>query len=197
VLKLKLLKKEKTKIFITEHQIKNIAYIGIGSNVGVQINKIDFAIELINSNPYCEVEAVSSIYESSPYGEIEQGEFFNAVFKINTYFELKELFAFLKSVEQQVGRKVTTKWGPREIDLDILFFNDTVYSDEEITIPHKDLLNRDFVLVPLSEIAPELIYPKINKKISEIIIFQGGSDESSAKPNKTFIIRKIPHRVLI
>ncbi len=155
--------------------------------MGVQINKIDFAIELINSNPYCEVETVSSIYESSPYGEVEQGEFFNAVFKINTYFELKELFTFLKSVEQQVGRKSTTKWGPREIDLDLLFFNDIVYSDEEITIPHKDLLNRDFVLVPLSEIAPELIHPSVNKKISEIIILT----------MQTYIIRKIPHRVLI
>jgi 2-amino-4-hydroxy-6-hydroxymethyldihydropteridine diphosphokinase len=182
---------------LTEHQIKNIAYIGIGSNVGVQINKIDYAIELINSNPYCEVETISSIYESSPYGEIEQGEFFNAVFKINTDFELKELLIFLKSVEQQVGRTVTAKWGPREIDLDILFYNYLVYSDEEITIPHKDLLNRDFVLVPLSEIAPEFIYPVINKKISEIIIFQGGSHEYSDKPIKTYIIRKIPHRVLI
>jgi 2-amino-4-hydroxy-6-hydroxymethyldihydropteridine diphosphokinase len=170
-----------------ERQINNIAYIGIGSNVGVQINKIDYAIEIIDSNPYCEVEAVSSIYESSPYGEIIQSEFFNAVFKIKTYFELKELLKFLKSVEQQVGRKVTTKWGPREIDLDILFFNDMIYSDEEITIPHKDLLNRDFVLVPLIEIASELIHPVVNKKISEIIILT----------MQTYIIRKIPHQVLI
>lgn len=193
----KLLKKEMSRNCKAEHHIKNIAYIGIGSNVGVQINKIDFAIELIDQNPYCEVETVSSIYESSPYGEIVQSEFFNAVFKIKTYFELKELFKFLKLVEQQVGRKVTTKWGPREIDLDILFFNDLIYSDEELTIPHKDLLSRDFVLVPLSEIASELIHPSINKKISEIVIFQPGYNESSAQTNKTYIIRKIPHRVLI
>jgi len=183
--------------FDTEHHINNIAYIGIGSNVGVQINKIDYAIELIDANTHCEVEIVSSIYESSPYGEIIQGEFFNAVFKIKTYFELKELFMFLKSVEQQVGRKATTKWGPREIDLDILFFNDMVFSDDQITIPHKDLLNRDFVLVPLSEIAPELIHPLMNKKISEIIIFQYGDNESSAQASKKYILRKIPHRVLI
>jgi dihydroneopterin aldolase / 2-amino-4-hydroxy-6-hydroxymethyldihydropteridine diphosphokinase len=97
------------------------------------------------------------------------------------------LLKFLKSVEQQVGRKVTTKWGPREIDLDILFFNDMIYADEEITIPHKDLLNRDFVLVPLNEIAPGLIHPVVNKKISEIIILT----------MQTYIIRKIPHQVLI
>jgi 2-amino-4-hydroxy-6-hydroxymethyldihydropteridine diphosphokinase len=107
------------------------------------------------------------------------------------------LFEFLKSVEQQVGRKVTTKWGPREIDLDILFYNDMIFSDDEITVPHKDLLNRDFVLVPLNEIAPELIHPSMNKKISEITIFQSGYNETSAQQKKTFILRKIPHRVLI
>ena len=165
--------------------------------MGVQINKIDYAIELIDSNPYCEVEAVSSIYESSPYGEIEQGEFFNAVFKIKTYLELKELFKLLKSVETQVGRTATQKWGPREIDLDILFYNDIVFSDDEITIPHTDLLNRDFVLVPLCEIAPDLIHPLMNKKISEIIIFQSEDNESSAQASKKYILRKIPHRVLI
>jgi 2-amino-4-hydroxy-6-hydroxymethyldihydropteridine diphosphokinase len=183
--------------FDAENHIKNIAYIGVGSNVGVQINKIDYAIELIDSSPYCEVEAVSSIYESAPYGEIIQGEFFNAVFKIKTYFELKELFKFLKSIEQQVGRKVTKKWGPREIDLDILFYNDLIFSDDEITVPHKDLLNRDFVLVPLSEIAPDLIHPLMNKKISEIIIFQSLDNDYSAQASKKYILRKIPHRVLI
>lgn len=180
-----------------EFKIRNIAYIGIGSNVGVQINKIDQAIELIDQNPKCEVEAVSSIYESAPYGEIQQSEFFNAVFKIKTCYEVKELFHFLKSVEQQVGRTVTQKWGPREIDLDILFFNDLVYSDEVITIPHEDLLNRDFVLIPLLEIAPELIHPVINKKISEIIIFKPESELSSAQTRKSYVIRKIPHKVLI
>ena len=139
----------------------------------------------------------SSIYESSPYGEIEQGEFFNAVIKIKTYLEPKDLFHFLKSVELIVGRKITSKWGPREIDLDILFFNDLIYSDNEITIPHKDLLNRDFVLVPLIEIEPELIHPQLKKKISEISIFKHESEHSSAQIKKTNIIRKIPHRVLI
>jgi len=100
-------------------------------------------------------------------------------------------------VETRVGRKVSTKWGPREIDLDILFYNDMVFSDDEITIPHKDLLNRDFVLVPLCEIAPDLIHPSMNKKISEIIIFQSANNESLAQQKKAYILRKIPHRVLI
>ena len=177
--------------------MNNIAYIGLGSNVGVQINKIDYAVELINDSSYCEVISVSSIYESAPYGMIDQEDFFNAVIKIKTLFEPKDLFHFLKSVENQVGRKVAAKWGPREIDLDILFYNDLIYSDEEIIIPHQDMLNRDFVLVPLNEIAPELIHPELNKKISEISILQSETKKSLSQTNKTHIIRKIPHKVLI
>lgn len=177
--------------------MNNIAYIGIGSNVGVQINKIDYAVELINNNSYCEVISVSSIYETIPYGDIVQEDFFNAVIKIKTLFKPKDLFLFLKLVENQVGRKVTAKWGPREIDLDILFYNDLIYSDEEIIIPHQDMLNRDFVLVPLNEIAPELIHPELNKKISEISILQSDTKKSLSQTNKTHIIRKIPHKVLI
>ena len=72
-----------------------------------------------------------------------------------------------------------------------------IYFDEEITIPHKDMLNRDFVLIPLNEIAPELIHPELQKKISEICIFNPKKDESLPQTNKTHIIRKIPHKVLI
>ena len=165
--------------------------------MGVQINNIDNAVELIDQNPGCEVEKVSSVYETLPYGVVEQDEFFNAVIKIETDIEPKELFHFLKSVENKVGRNITKKWGPREIDLDILLYNDLIYSDEEITIPHKDLLNRDFVLVPLMEIEPELIHPEHNKKISEISIFKKESGQTFAKTIKSNIIRKIPHQILI
>lgn len=96
-----------------------------------------------------------------------------------------------------VGRKKTIKWGPREIDLDVLFYNDLIYSDDEITIPHKDLMNRDFVLVPLCEIAPDFIHPELNKKISEISIFKADGKKFLVKEDKTYILRKIPHRVLI
>ena len=165
--------------------------------MGVQINNIDNAVELIDQNPDCEVEKVSSVYETLPYGVVEQDEFFNAVIKIETDIEPKELFHFLKSVENKVGRNITKKWGPREIDLDILLYNDLIYSDEEITIPHKDLLNRDFVLVPLMEIEPELIHPEHNKKISEISIFKKESGQTFAKTIKSNIIRKIPHQILV
>lgn len=163
----------------------------------MQINNIDLAVELIDQNPDCEVESASSIYETVPYGEVPQSEFFNAVIKVKTNLELKELFHFLKSVEVKVGRNRREKWGPREIDLDILFFNNIIYSDEEISVPHKDLLNRDFVIVPLLEIEPDLVHPANNKKLNEFSIFEETSENSSSQPIKQNIIRKIPHRVLV
>lgn len=78
------------------------------------------------------------------------------------------MFEFLKQTEIRLGRQTKIEWGPREIDLDILFFNDLIYTDENITIPHKGILDREFVLMPLSEIEPELIHPVVSKKISEI-----------------------------
>jgi len=176
---------------------KNISYIGIGSNLGVQINNIDSAVELIDQNINCSVEQASSIYESAPYGNVSQNDFFNAVVKIKTSYAPKELFHFLKSIESEVGRKYTTKWGPREIDLDILFYNNEIFTDDEITIPHKDLLNRDFVVVPLLEIEPELVHPVMKKKLNEISIFKPTLENTSAKSVQKNIIRKIPHRVLI
>ena len=128
----------------------------------------------------------SSIYETKPYGVKEQDNFLNAVIKISTSFNLTQLFIFLKNIEDELGRKSNTKWGPREIDLDLLFFNNIVYSDEKIIIPHKEIELRDFVLTPLCEIAPDLFHPVLNQKISDICI-----DEK----NKT-IIAKIQDKIL-
>ena len=163
----------------------------------MQINNIDLAVELIDQNPDCEVESASSIYETIPYGEVPQDEFFNAVIRVQTNLELKELFNLLKSIETKVGRNKREKWGPREIDLDILFFNNIIYSDEEISVPHKDLLNRDFVIIPLLEIEPDLVHPAINKKLNEFSIFERTSEKYSSQSIKQNIIRKIPHRVLV
>lgn len=86
------------------------------------------------------------------------------------------MFEFLKRTENKLGRQTEIKWGPREIDLDILFFNDLIYTDENITIPHIGIIERDFVLIPLSEIEPGLIHPVIAKKISEIELPGAGSN---------------------
>jgi 2-amino-4-hydroxy-6-hydroxymethyldihydropteridine diphosphokinase len=84
------------------------------------------------------------------------------------------LFDFLKWIELELGRQNSIKWGPREIDLDILFYNNLIYTDEYITIPHKGILEREFVLIPLSEIEPELVHPAAGEKISMIELPEAG-----------------------
>jgi 2-amino-4-hydroxy-6-hydroxymethyldihydropteridine diphosphokinase len=147
----------------------NIAFIGIGSNVGDSAHNIKSSIELISKLPNSNVEKVSSLYETLPFGDVEQENYFNAVIKISTKFDPHELFAELKIIEQKLGRIKREKWGPREIDLDILFFNDLIISDEIITLPHKGIIYRDFVMIPLIEIEPEIVHPVFNKQIIDFV----------------------------
>ncbi len=146
----------------------NRSYIGFGSNIDDRLLKKKKALELLGNSDCCEVIKVSSIYESKPYGYKEQNNFLNCVAEIETSLSLKDLLILSKDIEKQIGRKQREKWGPREVDLDILFYNHLIYSDDKLTVPHKDVLNRDFVLIPLCEIAPEFVHPIEKKKICEL-----------------------------
>lgn len=148
----------------------NVVYIGIGSNKGNKIEYIREAVRKIQEDENCSVTVASSVYETKPYGFKEQDNFFNAAIGINTSLSFNDLLPLLKKIEKDIGRTKNPKWGPREIDLDLLFFNDLIYEDERLTIPHKEVQYRDFVLVPLCEIAPELIHPALNVKICDICI---------------------------
>lgn len=149
---------------------RNIVFIGIGSNEGNRTLNIKSAIDLINGINDCKIEKVSSVYETLPFGEIKQNNFLNAVIKISTRLNPQELFVELKKIEQILGRIIRDKWGPREIDLDILLCNDLIFSNEIITLPHKGIIYRDFVIVPLAEIEPDLIHPVFNRKIADFIL---------------------------
>jgi 7,8-dihydro-6-hydroxymethylpterin-pyrophosphokinase len=108
------------------------------------------------------------------------------VVKISTDYSLIELFHFLKNIEKELGRSKTKKWGDREIDLDILFFNDIVYSDNIISVPHTGIIHRDFVVVPLCEIEPDLVHPELKLKICDI----------SIPDSEKCIIGKLPENLL-
>ena len=151
---------------------ENISYIALGSNKGDRFEHLTRAIQEIIQDKNNNIENVSSIYETLPYGYKNQGNFYNAVIKIKTSYELIELLDLLKSIENKIGRKESVKWGPREIDIDILFFNDLIFSNNRITVPHKEAAKRDFVLIPLSEIAPDIIHPALNQKICDICIVE-------------------------
>jgi 2-amino-4-hydroxy-6-hydroxymethyldihydropteridine diphosphokinase len=148
---------------------RNIVFIGIGSNEGNRLVNIKNAITLISKLNNCKIEKISSVYETLAFGKTDQQNFYNAVIKIKTELVVKDLFFSLKKIEKKIGRIHREKWGPREIDLDILLFNDLIFSDEIITLPHKGLIYRDFVLVPLIEIEPEIVHPVFNKNLSEFI----------------------------
>ncbi len=153
------------KLRLKKAEMNNV-YIGIGTNVGDRIENIQKVVSKFKKNYLISKVYISSIYETVPYGNVKQENFYNAVIFLQTSMELLELFDFTKSVEKIIGRIKRVNWGPREIDLDILLFNEMVFESENITIPHKDLLNRDFVLIPLLEIEDKLVHPKTKKELS-------------------------------
>lgn len=149
---------------------KHISYIGLGSNLDDRFSYLQKAVELIEQSSLCRIIKISSVYETKPFGIKDQGNFLNGVIAIETELELHALLDFLKGIEQQLGRKKREKWECREIDLDILFFDDLVYSDERVTVPHPYIPVRDFVLVPLCEIAPGFFHPVLQKSICDIVL---------------------------
>jgi 2-amino-4-hydroxy-6-hydroxymethyldihydropteridine diphosphokinase len=131
-------------------------FIGIGSNLGNREDNCNDAIRRL-SRPGIEIIARSSMYETEPWGVTDQPKFINMVIRIGTGMEPSELLEALKEIERNMGRADTGKWGPRVIDLDILLYGNLVIDKPGLTIPHPHMFERDFVLKPLSEIAPEII----------------------------------------
>ena len=146
-----------------------LAYLGLGSNIGDRFDYIKKAIAEIKKRKSFRIVRCSSIYETEPWGNKEQGEFLNCVICVNTELTPFELVNEAKEIEKSLDRKKKEFWGEREIDIDILFYDDLVYSDENLSIPHMEIHNRRFVLVPMCEIAPDFIHPAFDKGILELL----------------------------
>jgi 2-amino-4-hydroxy-6-hydroxymethyldihydropteridine diphosphokinase len=147
----------------------HIAYIGIGSNIGDKLINCEKAISEILKMDHHKLLAKSSLFKTQPMGCTCQDWFVNGVIKIKTDLEAYELLQTLKTIESQLGRAETFRWGPRTIDLDILFFDDIEIDTEQLHIPHPLIQNRQFVLVPLVEIDRDLIHPVLKKTIRELL----------------------------
>ncbi len=130
---------------------------GLGSNMGDRPGNIREALRLLENRGVARLDAVSRIYRTPPWGVLDQGDFANACAVGATALTPHELLAAVKKIEADMGRAPTRRWGPRLIDVDILFLGDRSLDDPELTIPHKELFQRGFVLAPLAEIAPDLI----------------------------------------
>jgi 2-amino-4-hydroxy-6-hydroxymethyldihydropteridine diphosphokinase len=144
-------------------------FLGLGSNLGDRDNYLQMAITCLQENKNIQVVQQSSVIETDPVGEIEQGAFLNQVVEIETNLEPLELLAFCLRTEKLHGRVRTKKWGPRTIDIDILSFDNLVIQFDGLELPHSEMHNRMFVLQPLSEIAPSFIHPKTKDFIRAMV----------------------------
>jgi len=150
---------------------KITSYLGIGSNLGDRTVNIKNSIRYLESNSRIAVKKISRLYETLPQGgPKKQPKYLNAAAKIETSLPPSEFLKQLKLIEKRLKRRNSVHWGPRTIDLDILFYDDLVFINKELTIPHPLLDKRAFVLEPLSEIAASYIHPLINKSIKELLL---------------------------
>ena len=142
-------------------------HIGIGSNVGDRLSYLRDALRRLDGE-ICNVRRVSSVYETAPVGFTDQHWFLNAVVEATTDREPEEIHRLMKSTEKAVGRRPRHRWGPREIDLDLLAFGDRCIDSGELVVPHGELDNRRFVLTPFAEVAPEVVHPILGSTIRDL-----------------------------
>jgi len=146
-----------------------LAYIGFGSNIGDRQKYIHNAINALSKVEGINLQKISSLYETEPVGYEAQAKFLNGVAAIQTGLFPHCLLHTLKTIETEVGRQHRTRWGPREIDLDVLMYGDVCFRTHELVIPHPQMHLRCFVLVPFAEIAPDVVHPVFQETIQTLL----------------------------
>ncbi|MGL5766312.1 MAG: 2-amino-4-hydroxy-6-hydroxymethyldihydropteridine diphosphokinase [Sarcina sp.] len=155
-------------VYIEIERSWNQVFISFGSNIGNRKENIYKALELLEDKK-TNINKVSKFIETKPWGYLEQDDFLNGVCEISTLLQPEELMNKLLFIESELKRERKIKWGPRTIDLDIIFFNDDISEDEHIILPHPRMHVREFVLIPLNEIAPYKIHPLYKKRVFELL----------------------------
>jgi len=144
-------------------------YLGLGTNLGDRLTNLAQCLNALACSSQTQLIKISSVYESEPFGFVNQPCFLNMAVEIETELEPIQLLKFTQQIEQQIGRKKTYHWGPRKIDIDILSYHDIIFVHPMLSIPHRQLHLRQFVLLPLKEIAARFFHPKLNKNIDQLL----------------------------
>ncbi len=160
-----------------------LVYLGIGSNLSLRENNCLMAISLLEENGL-RITKRSAMYETMPWGVKDQPKFINMAVEAETDISPMELLSLIKKIEGDMGRQPAVKWGPRVIDIDILLYGDKRLCGADLTIPHPLMHEREFILRPLSEIAPDIVHPALGKTIKELFDAMATAPEGTAGKDK-------------
>lgn len=159
------------------------AYIALGSNMGNRQGYLDMAADEIDGDENCMVMKIADSIETKPYGVEDQDDFINSALEVRTLYTPEELLDLCHTIEAKAERKRVMRWGPRTLDLDIIFYDDEVISKDNLIIPHIEVAKRDFVLRPLAQIAPYKVHPLLNKRVIDML--EDLKKQSENEENKT------------
>ncbi len=168
-------------VSVSLHRAWHRVYLSIGSNMGDREAYLRGAVERLSKERSVAVRRVSDFLRTKPYGGVEQEDFLNAAIALDTLLAPGELLNLLHRIERQAGRTREVRWGPRTLDLDIIFYDGLVYEDDALVIPHVDMQNRDFVLRPLLKLCPNFRHPLLHKTVRQLYeeLAQGEADSQT------------------